>query len=228
MKIRSHLLIFILGAVLPILGFSAIMTAVFWREQREALGQRFLDRVRGMTIGLDPEIDGNIRSLRDGAGQGFQITIRLPLVDRPGSADTPDNSAAVDKTSCRILVIEDNRDAARMMTLFLTGQGHSVEVAHTRREGLKAARGLKPDVILCDIGLPEFDGYKVVQQLRQEPDFHRVYLIEISGYGQEHDKERAWQAGFDAYLVKPIDLSEVERLLAKFCQENGGIVPSMM
>jgi PAS domain S-box-containing protein len=171
---------------------------------------------------------GRVHVSSDGAGQGFQITIRLPLVDRPASPDTPDNSAAVDKTSCRILVIEDNRPAARMMTLFLTGQGHTVEVAHTGREGLKAARGLKPDVILCDIGLPEFDGYKVVQQLRQEPDFHRVYLIGISGYGQEHDKERAWQAGFDAYLVKPIDLSEVERLLAKFCQENGGNIPSMM
>jgi CheY-like chemotaxis protein len=78
--------------------------------------------------------------------------------------------------------------------------------------------------VLCDIGLPEFDGYKVAQQLRQEPELEQVYLIGISGYGQEQDKERAWEAGFDAYLVKPIDLSELETLLRKFRQENTGEV----
>jgi signal transduction histidine kinase/CheY-like chemotaxis protein len=171
---------------------------------------------------------GRVHASSDGAGHGFQITIRLPLVDPPASADKADISATVDKKSCRILVIEDNRAAARMLTLFLTAQGHSVEVAHTGRDGLKAARELRPDAILCDIGLPEFDGYKVVQQLRQEPGLHRVFLIGISGYGQEHDKERAWEAGFDAYLVKPIDLSEVERLLAQLRQENGGNVPSIL
>jgi two-component system CheB/CheR fusion protein len=107
------------------------------------------------------------------------------------------------------------------MNLYLTRQGHTVEAAHTGREGLQAARRFQPDVILCDIGLPEFDGYKVARQLRQEPELNRVYLIGISGYGQEHDKQRAWQAGFNAYLVKPLDMSELETLLAKFQMEAG-------
>jgi DNA-binding response OmpR family regulator len=118
-------------------------------------------------------------------------------------------------------VIEDNRSASRTMNLYLTQQGHTVETAHTGAEGLDAARRFQPDVILCDIGLPEFDGYKVARQLRQEPELNCVYLIGISGYGQEHDKERAWQAGFDAYLVKPIDMSELETLLAKFQMQAG-------
>ncbi|HEU4638791.1 MAG TPA: response regulator, partial [Candidatus Binatia bacterium] len=111
---------------------------------------------------------------------------------------------------------------SRTMNLYLTHQGHTVEAAHTGREGIQAARRFQPDVILCDIGLPEFDGYKVARQVRQEPELNRVYLIGISGYGQEHDKERAWQAGFNAYLVKPVDMSELETLLAKF-QTDAGI-----
>jgi two-component system CheB/CheR fusion protein len=107
------------------------------------------------------------------------------------------------------------------MNLYLKHQGHTVEIAHTGREGLEAARRFQPDVILCDIGLPEFDGYRVARQLRQEPELNRVYLIGISGYGQEHDKQRAWQAGFNAYLVKPVDLSELESLLAKFQMQAG-------
>jgi two-component system CheB/CheR fusion protein len=80
--------------------------------------------------------------------------------------------------------------------------------------------------VLCDIGLPEFDGYKVARQLRTERELNGVYLIGISGYGQEHDKERAWQAGFNAYLVKPVAMSELETLLAIFQTETG--IPSMM
>jgi CheY-like chemotaxis protein len=159
---------------------------------------------------------GQVRASSPGTGRGFQITIRLPLRDQAAPTARRRSSAPVHSSACRILVIEDNRAASRTMNLYLTRQGHTVEAAHTGREGLQAAQRFQPDVILCDIGLPEFDGYKVARQLRQEPKLNRVYLIGISGYGQEHDKERAWQAGFDAYLVKPVDMSELENLLAKF------------
>jgi PAS domain S-box-containing protein len=165
---------------------------------------------------------GQVLASSDGAGRGFQVTIRLPLRDQPVPTTRHVNSSAVNSGACRILVIEDNRSAARTLNLFLTREGHAVEVAHTGGAGVEAARRFQPDIILCDIGLPVFDGYKVAQQLRQEPELEQVYLIGISGYGQEQDKERAWRAGFDAYLVKPINLSELERLLAKFRQENRG------
>jgi PAS domain S-box-containing protein len=164
---------------------------------------------------------GQVRASSDGAGRGFQITIRLPLRDQAAPTTRSLSSAAVHSGASRILVIEDNRSASRTMDLYLTRQGHTVETAHTGTEGLEAARRFRPDVILCDIGLPEFDGYKVARQLRQEPQLNRVCLIGISGYGQEHDKERAWQAGFNAYLVKPVDMSELEALLAKFQMQAG-------
>jgi two-component system, sensor histidine kinase len=172
--------------------------------------------------------NGDVRASSDGVGRGFQITIRLPLRDQPAPAPRVVNSATVELGACRILVIEDNRSAARTMNLFLTRKGHVVEVAHTGREGVEATRRFQPDIVLCDIGLPEFDGYKVAQQLRQEPEVEQVYRIGISGYGQEQDKERAWEAGFDAYLVKPINLSELETLLTKFRQENGRDIRIMM
>jgi PAS domain S-box-containing protein len=164
---------------------------------------------------------GQVRASSDGAGRGFQITIRLPLRDQAAPTTRSLSSAAVHSGASRILVIEDNRSASRTMDLYLTRQGHTVETAHTGTEGLEAARRFRPDVILCDIGLPEFDGYKVARQLRQEPQLNRVCLIGISGYGQEHDKERASQAGFNAYLVKPVDMSELEALLAKFQMQAG-------
>jgi len=165
---------------------------------------------------------GQVRASSAGPGHGFQITIRLPLRDQTAPTMRRLSAAPVHASACRILVIEDNRAASRTMNLYLTHQGHTVEAAHTGREGIQAARRFQPDVILCDIGLPEFDGYKVARQVRQEPELNRVYLIGISGYGQEHDKERAWQAGFNAYLVKPVDMSELETLLAKF-QTDAGI-----
>jgi DNA-binding response OmpR family regulator len=105
---------------------------------------------------------------------------------------------------------------ARTLEIFLTRKGHVVEVAHSGREGVEAARRFQPEVILCDIGLPEFDGYKVVGQIRQQPGLKRVYIIGVSGYGHEQDKVRAWQAGFNAYLVKPLNMRELETLLANF------------
>jgi PAS domain S-box-containing protein len=168
---------------------------------------------------------GQVHASSAGVGGGFQITIRLPLREAAPTTIRL-SSAAVHPSACRILVIEDNRAASRTMNLYMSRQGHTVEVAHTGCEGLQAARRFQPDVILCDIGLPEFDGYKVAQQLREDPELNRVYLIGISGYGQEHDKQRAWQAGFNAYLVKPVDMSELESLLAKF-QTEASIRPLM-
>ena len=121
----------------------------------------------------------------------------------------------------RALVIEDNRDAAESLSMLLGQIGCDADIAFSGAEGIDAALAIKPDIVFCDIGLPEFDGYKVARQVRQEPELNRVYLIGISGYGQEHDKERAWQAGFNAYLVKPVDMSELETLLAKFQTDAG-------
>lgn len=161
---------------------------------------------------------GDVRAPSDGLGRGSELTIRLPLQPEPAPATKAVVHRVRSARFYQVLVIEDNRLAVRTMKIFLIRQGHNVEVAYTGPEGSAAARRFQPDVVRCDIGLPGCDGYTVAQQLRQEAPVNRVYLIAVSGYGQERDKQRAWEAGCDAYLVKPINLQELETKLLEFSQ----------
>jgi two-component system, sensor histidine kinase len=162
---------------------------------------------------------GEVHARSEGLGRGSEITIRLPT---HRFTDTPELSCAAGKTDAdpppfyRILVIDDNSLAARTLQIFLADKGHAVELAVTGPQGLEKARQFLPQVVLCDIGLPGLDGYSVARQLRQEQGSKKMFLIAVSGYGQEEDQERAKSAGFDAYLVKPISLKDLERLLAEF------------
>jgi two-component system CheB/CheR fusion protein len=114
----------------------------------------------------------------------------------------------------RILIIEDNRDAAKTLCLLLSRYGHEVTSAHSGRHGVETAQTWKPDVVLCDLGLPEMDGYEVAAALRQDPDTSGLRLIALSGYGQEEDRRKSEAAGFDLHLTKPVDPVELQRLLA--------------
>jgi two-component system, sensor histidine kinase len=115
----------------------------------------------------------------------------------------------------RCLVIEDHEDAAESLALLLRLVGHQAEVAFDAGEGLKTARRFQPEVVLCDIGLPGgMDGYDVARALRADPELGSTFLIALTGYGQEEDRQRALEAGFDAHLTKPADLDELRRLLA--------------
>jgi CheY-like chemotaxis protein len=116
--------------------------------------------------------------------------------------------------SLRVLIIEDNRDAAESLRLLLQLTGHETTVAHAGAAGLEAARRLRPDVVLCDIGLPGgMDGYAVAAALRAEQQ-RPAALIAVTGYGQEEDRRRAFQAGFDCHLTKPVDPRILMELLA--------------
>jgi len=104
--------------------------------------------------------------------------------------------------------------------MFLAASGHTVEVAHDGRTGIETARRFRPEVVLCDIGLPVMDGYAVCQALRKEPGLNDAFLIAITGYGQEEDERRTRDVGFDAHLTKPVDLDDVERLLGRFTAQE--------
>ena len=162
---------------------------------------------------------GEVHARSEGLGQGSEITIRLPthkLTDAPDLSSQPSKTDA-DRPACyRILVIDDNSLAGRTLQIFLADKGHKVELAVTGPQGLEKARQFLPQVVLCDIGLPGLDGYSVARQLRQEQGSTKMFLIAVSGYGQEEDQQRAKTAGFDAYLVKPISLKDLEKLLAEF------------
>jgi two-component system, sensor histidine kinase len=163
---------------------------------------------------------GQVHASSEGLGQGSEITIRLPtqqkLPDIQESSPKPSVSHAAPPSTTGILVIDDNSLAARTLQIFLEEKGYKVELAATGPQGLEKARRFLPQVVLCDIGLPGLDGYSVARQLRQELGVDKMILIAVSGYGQDEDQERAKSAGFDAYLIKPISLKDLEGLLAQF------------
>jgi CheY-like chemotaxis protein len=105
----------------------------------------------------------------------------------------------------RVLVVEDNRDSAESLRVLLYHSGYDVAVAYTGQDGLRAARRMKPDVVLCDIGLPDSNGFVVASALREDPQTCGARLIAVTAYGQDEDRRRAREAGFDLHLVKPVD-----------------------
>jgi len=182
---------------------------------------RSIDRSRGglglglaLVKGLAELHGGSVQAFSAGAGRGSEFTVHLPLIREQS---LPEKSYATTLSvgrSLRVLVVEDNRDAAESLRMVLTLSGHRVVVAYTGLAGLEAARAFRPDVVLCDIGLPGgLDGYGVAQALRADPEQFAVPLIALSGYGQEEDQRKARQAGFDRYFTKPVDPTALARIL---------------
>lgn len=112
----------------------------------------------------------------------------------------------------KLLIVDDN-DTAESAALLLTAWNHDIRVAHTGPQALQVAPDYEPDVILLDIGLPEMNGYEVVKRLRQDSRFKRTLIIALPGYGQESDRQRARDAGFDEHLTKPVNLEKLEPFL---------------
>jgi PAS domain S-box-containing protein len=181
---------------------------------------RSLDRSRGglglglaLVKGLVELHGGSVRARSDGPGSGSELTVRLPTaVPAQPPSERPGGPIASGR-SLRVLVIEDHRDAAESLRMLLRLYGHRVDIARTGLDGLEAARQLRPDVVLCDIGLPGgMDGYAVARALRSDSNQAAV-LIALSGYGQDEDRRQARQAGFDRHLTKPVDPLVLKRLL---------------
>ena len=127
----------------------------------------------------------------------------------------------------RILVVEDNRDAADSLRLLLELSGHEVAVAYSGHDGLQAAEQYQPDVVLCDIGLPGLDGYGVARQLRDNPTTAKARLIAVTAYGEDEDRRRSHEAGFEQHLVKPVDPAALHRVLncSAVLNRKSGCVP---
>lgn len=188
--------------------------------------RRSLDRSQGglglglaLVKGLVGLHDGQVEARSEGLGHGSEFLFHLPVVPAPEGgqdpgAETPAAASPDRPVSLRVLVIEDNLDAAETLRDLLELGGHQVELAGTGREGVAAAATFRPDVVLCDIGLPGMDGYAVARELRANPATAALPLYALSGYGQAEDRRRAREAGFDHHLVKPIDPEELGRILA--------------
>jgi len=142
--------------------------------------------------------------------------VRLPMVVSPAAQPPlpPKETAEPTGPSLRVLVVEDNVDAAQSLAMLLQVSGHQVRMAHTGPTALEAALDYRPNVVLLDISLPEMDGYEVAKRIRQQPVLHNVVLVAMTGYGRDADRQRSQEVGFNAHLVKPVDFDKVQEILA--------------
>jgi len=159
---------------------------------------------------------GSVEARSDGPGQGSEIVVRLPLTrELPLAQEKPAQAApqAVDTQRLRIVVVDDNTDAAETMAELIQLAKHESHIAYDGPSAVSLVLQVKPDAVFLDLGLPRLDGYQVAQELRKQPELATTVLIALSGYGQEEDRRRAREAGFNHYMVKPIDGDELFRIL---------------
>ncbi|MGC4000879.1 MAG: PAS domain S-box protein [Anaeromyxobacter sp.] len=153
---------------------------------------------------------GLVRARSEGPGRGTEFVVELPLAEGRAAADRSEPHRGGGRS---ILVIEDNLDTAESLKDVLELAGHAVRTAPDGLSGLARAAEERPEVVLCDIGLPGIDGYEVARRLRADPAMQRVRLIALTGYAQPEDRRRAVEAGFDAHLAKPPDLALLQKLM---------------
>ncbi len=183
-------------------------------------GERTLDRAQGgLGIGLSvvkrlvEMHGGRISVASGGSGQGSRFEIRLPLLEHGAVADAKPRPIEVPPR--RILVVDDNEDAANSLTMVLQLDGHEVECAYTGEAALERVATFVPDIALLDIGLPGMSGYELAERMRALPGFERVHLVALTGYGQSEDRARALASGFDSHLVKPAEFRALQEILER-------------
>jgi signal transduction histidine kinase/CheY-like chemotaxis protein len=157
--------------------------------------------------------EGSVSAFSEGLGKGSTFTIHLPIT--PEDDSKAEKLAGGDKSEKRLklLIIEDNRDFADLLSAMLSMIGHHVDIAYDGIEGVNLAKQIKPDVILCDIGLPGMNGYDVAKSVRNDDGIKDTHLIALTGYAGEDEAERILKAGFDKHLAKPVDFTTLKSLL---------------
>lgn len=187
-------------------------------------GDRSLERTRGgLGVGLTLVRnlahlhDGRVDIRSDGVDAGTEVIIDLPVAP-PATAmeSTPETAPSKPSRPLRILVADDNEDGREMLRFFLEADGHTVATAEDGASAVAAAADFHPDVAILDVGMPRLNGYAAAQQLRAAHGPESLALIALSGLGQEEDKRRAAQAGFDVHFTKPVDIPALTKALTSF------------
>jgi CheY-like chemotaxis protein len=178
---------------------------------------------------------GSVEAHSEGQGQGSEFIVRLPLASDEAqvmSDKTEDGSMSAPRAAPlvpgrRILVADDNVDSAASLAMLLTIMGNEVRTAHNGLEAVEVAAAFRPDAILMDIGMPKLNGYEACRHIREQPWGKQPLLIAVTGWGQEEDRQRSREAGFDHHMVKPIDPVALERVLAGLAPQTarGQAVP---
>ncbi|MBC7625224.1 MAG: response regulator, partial [Aeromicrobium sp.] len=157
---------------------------------------------------------GSVEARSDGPGRGSEFVVRLPVASSLVGNQPVDGADPVRPTAClRILVADDNLDAAESLAMLLTLEGNETRMAHDGLEALDVAATFRPDVMLLDIGMPKLNGYEVCRRIRQEAWGKSIVVIALTGWGQEDDKRRSLSAGVDSHLIKPVDYAALKKLL---------------
>jgi CheY-like chemotaxis protein len=167
---------------------------------------------------------GSIEAHSDGVDRGCEFVVRLPLAEREVLAPAPAQALREDQPLAhqRVLVVDDNHDAADSLGMLLTFLGADVEVVHSGREALEAMRSFKPRVVLLDLGMPNMDGLEVARRMREDPEMRAATLVALTGWGQREDRRRTGEAGFDYHLVKPADVRTLQSILSLSPSESEG------
>jgi CheY-like chemotaxis protein len=160
---------------------------------------------------------GTVEAHSPGLGEGSEFVLRLPLAleaktQRP--QNVADRQIATSPGSCRILVVDDNQDSADSIAILLRTMGHEVHTAHDGLEAVDATAEFQPDMVLLDLGLPKLNGFDAARRIREQPGGRERVVIALTGWGQEEDRRRSKEAGFDHHLTKPIDFGVLRDLLA--------------
>ncbi len=167
--------------------------------------------------------DGSVEVHSEGYGMGSEFIVRLPVVlsvvnERQEEQDARQTSKPTPRN--RILVVDDNVDAASSLAMMLKIMGNEVRTAHDGKEGMETAAAFRPDMILLDIGMPKLNGYDACRRIREQPWGRGIFIVALTGWGQEEDIRRSREAGFDHHLIKPVEPAALERILADLKSET--------
>jgi PAS domain S-box-containing protein len=158
---------------------------------------------------------GSVHAFSDGPGRGSEFIVRLPLAEAPqtAAAQSPEREAREPVNQRRIIVVDDNDDHVQSLGMLLTMMGHTVHHAASGPEAIEKAAEFQPDLMLIDIGMPGMEGYEVARRIRERPGMHDVVLVAQTGWGGDADRQRSREAGFNAHLVKPLSLADLDDVL---------------
>jgi CheY-like chemotaxis protein/two-component sensor histidine kinase len=158
---------------------------------------------------------GTVAAESAGLGMGSAFVIRLPAGLESPQCPQPqaEGPAHMSPPSLRILIVDDNRDAADSLAMLLRAGGNDIRTAYDGLEAVQVASEFRPEVVLLDIGLPKIDGYEIARRIRADPALHGTVLIAVTGYGQMHDRARASASGFHHHLVKPVEFTDLQQVL---------------
>ncbi|QDU28292.1 Autoinducer 2 sensor kinase/phosphatase LuxQ [Anatilimnocola aggregata] len=185
---------------------------------------RSIERSKGgLGIGLAlvkglVEMHGGSVTAESTEGQGSTFTVRLPIAETAAPLSPAELAQAARDPQRRVLVVDDNRDGALSMSMMLRCLGNLVTTAHDGLEAIEAASAFRPEVILMDIGLPRLNGLDATRQIREQPWGRSMTIIALTGWGQENDRAESRKAGCDGHLVKPVNLADLEKLMAELCR----------